>query len=164
MEHFFQWLHETPFATAIREGSTLFPNIESIHVLAITLVVGTISVVDLRLIGVLWRNRKISQLMTETLPLTWGAFAVAVITGTLLFSSNDLKYTHNPYFLSKMVLLAVAGLNMLAFHFITSRDIATWDDAAKPPSRVRLAGAVSLLLWVGVISTGRIIGFTMSAF
>ncbi len=166
LDPLFQRLYDTPVAAAIRESGTLFPWVESVHVLAITLVVGSIAVVDLRLLGIAWNSRSISKLTGEILPFTWTAFAVAAVTGGLLFSSNAVKYTHNTFFLSKMALLAVAGLNMLAFHFFTSHDMERWDEAHHQhiPFAVKLAGGLSLVLWFAVITCGRWIGFTMSAF
>src|SRR5215831_19537324 len=105
MQPLFQWLYDTPVATAIRERGSLFPWIESTHVLAITLVVGSISIVDLRLLGLVWRGRAISKLLGEVLPLTWIAFVVAAITGSLLFASNAVKYSQNHFFQAKMALL-----------------------------------------------------------
>src|SRR2546428_11009714 len=87
-----EWLQATPVAKAISENEILFPWIESVHVLAIVLVVGTISIVDLRLIGVASLDRAVDRLMRDLLPYTWGAFVVAAITGALLFSSNATTY------------------------------------------------------------------------
>ena len=164
LQALFQWLYDSPVGTAIRESGTLFPWVESIHVLSITLVVGSISIVDLRLLGVTSKSRAVSRLTGEVLPFTWVAFIFAAITGVLLFSSNAVKYSHNIFFLAKMSLLVVAFLNMMVFHVITSRGIEHWDESPHPPMTARLAGGVSLLLWIAVIACGRWIGFTMSAF
>jgi hypothetical protein len=158
-----QALYETPLAAQIRENEFAFPCIESAHVLAITLVVGSIAIVDLRLLGLTSRDRRVSRLSAEVLPVTWAAFAVAAVTGLLLFSSNAPKYLENPYFRGKLVLLALAGLNMLVFQFVGQRDLATWDGAAVPPARARIAAALSLVLWALVVACGRWIGFTMLA-
>ncbi len=164
MQPLFQWLYDTPIATAIRENGSLFPWIESTHVLAITLVVGSISIVDLRLIGLVWKGRAVSKLLSEVLPLTWVAFIVAAITGGLLFSSNAVKYSNNHFFQAKMALLVIAFLNMVVFHLITSRGIESWDESPRVPLGVRAAGGVSLVMWLAIIACGRWIGFTMSAF
>ncbi len=164
LQALFQWLYDSPVATAIRESGTLFPWVESIHVLSITLVVGSISIVDLRLLGVASKGRAVSRLTGEVLPFTWTAFVFAAVTGGLLFASNAVKYSHNVFFLAKMSLLVVAFLNMMVFHVITSRGIEHWDESPRPPMTARLAGGVSLLLWIAVIACGRWIGFTMSAF
>ena len=160
----FRWIYDTPIGTAIRESGTLFPWIESVHVLAITSVVGSIAIVDLRLLGVASRKRTISRLTAEVLPFTWIAFLIAATTGGLLFSSNAVKYSHNNMFLAKMALLALAGVNMMVFHAITARGIKAWDAAPKPPPPVRMAGAVSLIVWIALVTCARWVGFTMSAF
>ena len=164
MEPFFQSLYDSSIGVAIRENGLLFPWIESVHVLAITLVVGSIGVVDMRLLGIASRNRAVSRLTGDVLPLTWTAFIVAAITGTLLFTSNAVKYSHNGYFQAKMALLVLAFLNMLVFHLVTSRGIERWDESPHVPAPVRLAGGVSLALWILIIVCGRWIGFTMSPF
>ena len=132
--------------------------------MAITLVVGSIAVVDLRLLGLASRRRAVTRLTGEVLPITWLAFVVAVITGLALFSSNAVKYSHNTFFLAKMALLVLAGLNMIVFHFITSRDIQRWDESPAVPAGVRLAGAFSLALWIAVVVCGRWIGFRINAY
>ena len=156
-----RWLQSSTPAQIIAENELLFPWIESVHVLAIVLVVGTISIVDLRLIGVASLERAVSRLMRDVLPFTWGAFAIAAITGSLLFSSNAFKYAHNFFFLGKLVLLVLAGLNMALFHLIGVRDIATWGTQRTTPLAAKAAGGISLLLWILVIGFGRGIGFTM---
>ncbi len=125
------------------------------------MVFGTIMIIDLRLIGKASMNRTVTGLMGEILPLTWVAFALAVLTGALLFISQPVDYAANTAFRLKMVALAFAGLNMLAFHAGAYRHVATWDALTLPPTRARLAGAVSLTLWIAIIACGRTIGFTM---
>jgi hypothetical protein len=160
-DQFLNWLQDTPIAIAIREHEILFPWIESFHVLAIVLVVGTISIVDLRLLGLASRNRAVTILMREALPCTWAAFVVAVITGLLLFSSNAPKYAHNVYFQAKMALLVLAAGNMMVFHLLGARDIVRWDATAATPIAAKIAGGISLLVWIAVVVCGRWIGFTL---
>lgn len=157
----FRWIHATSIAVAIRENDFLFPWIESVHVLAITLVVGSIAIVDLRLLGFASVDRTITRLTKDVLPCTWVAFAVAVVTGAALFSSNAVNYAHNFYFQGKMVLLLLAGINMLVFQFLVSRDIEHWQTSSPTPLAARIAGGVSLALWIGVVGFGRWIGFTL---
>ena len=157
-------LEATAVATAIRENDSLFPWVESFHVLAITLVIGTIAIVDLRLIGLASLDRAVARLTSEILPCTWGAFALAAITGALLFSSNAFTYAHNSQFQTKMVFLLLAGINMAVFHVGAGRDLARWGGAHETtPPGARIAGAVSLLFWICVVSFGRWTGFTLHA-
>ncbi len=101
-------LQATPLATLIRENGYVFPAIESIHVLAITMVVGSIAMVDLRLIGVAGAGQSARRIIEATLPWTWGAFCFAVITGGLLFSSQAVGYFDNVPF-SLEIRIARAG-------------------------------------------------------
>src|ERR1700686_3057785 len=124
------WLQSTAIAQAIAENDIIFPWIESVHVLAIVLVVGTISIVDLRLLGVASLDRPVRRLMRDVLPYPWGAFAVAAITGSLMFSSDAVHYAHNFFFRGKLVLLALAGLNMAVFHLVGIGNVERWGTAA----------------------------------
>jgi hypothetical protein len=154
-------LQNTGFATAIREGETLFPWIESIHVLAIVMVVGTISIIDLRLLGLPAHRRGVRRLMKEVLPLTWGAFLVAMISGFLLFSSAAVKYAGIWEFQAKMLLLVLAGLNMIFFHAVAAREVQLWDELSTTPRLAKLAGVFSLCIWIAIVVLGRMIGFVL---
>ena len=154
-------LYATPLATLLREIALLFPWVEGLHVLAITMVFGSISIVDLRLMGLASRERSVDQLSATVLPVTWIAFMTAVITGSLLFASNAPGYAHNLYFRCKLVLIALAGLNMVIFQLVlnpaTNRNAA----ADVVPRSDQIVGALSIGLWMAVIGCGRWIGFTM---
>ncbi len=153
-------IENSGIGTAIRESTWLFPTIETLHVLTIVLVVGSIMVVDLRLINVASRVRPVSELMNEVLPFTWIAFVFAAITGSLLFTSAAVKYAANWPFRAKMLLLIAAGINMAIFHLGSYRKVALWDRASITPTGARIAGFVSLAIWVTVVGCGRWIGFT----
>jgi uncharacterized membrane protein len=155
------YLEGSSLADSIRENDVLFPLIESVHVLAICLVVGSILAVDLRLLGVASIQRPVSRVTSGILPLTWGAFVVAVGSGGLLFISNATKYLANGFFIAKLLLIGAAGLNMLVFHAVSARDLPKWDEQARLPLSARLAGGLSICLWIAVVACGRWIGFTM---
>ena len=162
IDHALKWLQTTRIASAIAENEILFPWIESVHVLAIVLVVGTISIVDLRLLGIASLDLTVRRLMRDVIPYTWGAFAVAAITGSLLFSSDAVHYAHNFLFRGKLVLLALAGLNMAVFHFVGVGDIERWDTGTgHTPMAAKAAATISLVVWIAVVAFGRGIGFTM---
>ena len=148
-------LEATAFATAIRENESLFPWVESVHVLAITLVVGSIAIVDLRLMGLASRDRAASAVAAEVLPCVWAAFGVAALSGALLFSSNALSYAHNSYFQAKLAFLVLAGANMAVFHLFAGPE--------HDGRGARIAGAISLVLWICVVACGRWTGFTLHA-
>jgi len=157
------FFEDSSLAGAVRENDVLFPLIESVHVLAICLMVGSIMAVDLRLLGIASVKRPLSAVTRGILPLTWGAFGVAVASGFLMFISNATKYLGNSYFVTKLCLIAVAGLNMLVFHVVSAHDQPRWDNRARLPLSARLAGGISVLLWIAVVACGRWIGFTMKA-
>jgi hypothetical protein len=157
-----QWLQNLDFATQIRESGWLFPTIETIHVLALVLVVGSIMTVDLRLLGVGNRGRSLSALSQEMLPWTWCAFGVAALAGFLMFSSKAVDYYGNAPFRLKMICLLLAGINMTYFNLVTRRDAGDWD-LGRPPANARFAGGASLLLWVTIVAAGRWIGFTIKS-
>jgi hypothetical protein len=152
-------LQELSLPTQIRESDWLFPTIETVHVFALVLVVGSIMTVDLRLLGFANKERPFSQVASEMLPWTWVAFAVAALAGILMFSSKALTYYGNIPFRLKMVCLLLAGINMALFHWLGTRNLEAWD-RARPPRAAKLAGAASLLLWTTIVAAGRWIGFT----
>jgi hypothetical protein len=155
------YLENSYLADDIRENDLLFPFIESVHVLAICLVVGSILAVDLRLLGLASIRRSVSRVTNGILPLTWCAFVVAVASGGLLFISNATKYLGNGFFIAKLFLIGAAGLNMMIFHAISAKDLPRWENETRLPLPARLAGGLSILLWVAVVACGRWVGFTM---
>ena len=145
-----QWMRETNPAMQV---------VESMHVLAAVMVLGTVLIADLRLLGLADRQRGFTRVGRETLPLTWTAFALAVVTGSLMFTTSAQSYFGNAAFQLKALALLAAGLNMVVFQLLTARGVAAWD-LGRPPLTARIAGALSLLLWAAVVLLGRWIGFT----
>ena len=143
----------------IRGTNAAMPVIEATHVVAAVMVLGTVLIVDLRLLKLTDSARALTRVTRETLPLTWAAFALAVGTGALMFTTSAATYFGNPAFRLKALALLAAGLNMALFQLSTTRGIAAWDIGA-PPRAARVAGLVSLLLWASVVLLGRWIGFT----
>lgn len=157
-------LGDSALGMRIAQDPVLFPWIELVHVVAITTVFGAILIVDLRMMGVAGRDYPLLALNRSLVRLTWVAFVLAAISGTLLFISNPVSYYGNSYFRAKMLLMLAAGINMAIFHFWTMRRASEWDAQPHPPVTVRAAGLISLLLWLTVIACGRWIGFTMAPF
>ena len=163
MPGFLSAVEHTPLAAAMRGElgwEWLFPIVETLHVISLAMVFGSIVMVDLRLVGAASRNSAVSRLSGEVLPYTWAAFICAVVTGTLLFISKAHVYFYNLQFQLKFLCMFLAGVNMAAFHFGTYRHVLEWDERHPPPRAARLAGALSITLWIGVIFFGRWIGFT----
>jgi hypothetical protein len=158
-----------PFAEALRDSAisewmrgslAALPVIESIHVMAVATVFGTILLVDLRLMGLTDTTRPFTRVFREVLPYTWLGFAVAAITGVLLFLPNAHTYIVNTAFKLKLAALVCAGLNMAVFEFTVLKRVAQWDTVVPVPRSARIAGIASLVIWTSVIVFGRWIGFT----
>jgi hypothetical protein len=156
IQSFLEWVQTTPLAVVV--GESWFPWVESAHVVFLAVVVGSILMVDARLMGFGARHLLFTELSRRLLPWTWGAFAGAAITGGLMFIANAVTYSGNVPFLIKISLLVGAGLNMLFFHLITYRSVSQWN-SSRPVLAARIAGFVSSLIWVSVVTAGRWIGF-----
>jgi hypothetical protein len=135
-----------------------------VHVLALTTVLGSIAILDLRLLGWASRDRPVGRVLEDVLPCAWTAFAVALASGVLLFSSNARTYAHNSFFLAKLVLLLLLGVNTAVFHAGAGGRMGQWESATRPPAGARIAGALSMVLWLAVTVCGRWVGFTRIAF
>lgn len=153
-------LESTALATRIRESLLLFPMLESFHVIGLTMVFGTIAIIDLRLLGLASTHRPFTRIATDVLKWTWAAFGLTVITGALMFTTNAGVYFHNSYFRSKMLLLLLAGINMLVFELTAGRSVEQWDKNESAPLSGKTMAALSIVLWISIIFLGRWIGFT----
>jgi hypothetical protein len=156
---FCRWLEQTSVGAGVRESLWLFPALETLHLLGMAALVGTAVVFDLRLLGWIFRRERVSELAAQLFPWSWAAFAVQAVTGALLFASEAVKLYPNPAFRLKMLLLFLAGVHALIFHWGVYRDVASWDEGRALPLGAKVAGFVSILLWVGIVTAGRFIGF-----
>jgi len=155
-------LESSKLATGIRDSLYMFPVIESFHVVGLTLVFGTIVIVDLRLLGIASIRRPFKRITSDIMKWTWAAFALTATAGVLMFITNANTYYHNFFFRTKMVLLLLAGLNMLIFELTAGRTVHRWNnDSAAPPAGKAVA-MLSLILWISIIFMGRWVGFTTS--
>ena len=154
------WLEQMPLAVLIARSAWLFPAIEAVHVIALTLTIGMVLILDLRLLGlasVAWPHHVLRR---EVLPWAWGGFAVAALSGSLMFVSQATAYAANGAFRIKIALILLAGINVLVFETILVRDAGVWGRAS--PARTKCAAGLSLVVWVAVVFFGRRIGFTMT--
>lgn len=156
---FCEWLASTEWSIALHESLYVYPLVETTHVLSLLLFVGTASVVDLRLLGVLFRDVPVSEVTARILPWTVAGFVVAATTGALLFYAIPVRTYQSVFFRVKVVMLLVAAINIALFHGHAARAAPAWDRLARPPRRVRLAGAISLFAWATVIVMGRMIAY-----
>jgi len=156
---FFGWLAEVPWSIGLHESQYAYSIIESIHVWALSLFFGLTVMFDLRLLGWTMRKVPVSEVIHRLLPWTIAGFVVLVITGTLLVFAIPLRTYQSIWFRFKMLLLLLAGLNVLLFHSRVFPQVAKWDVDAVPPRRARVAGALSLALWTCIVVSGRMIAY-----
>jgi hypothetical protein len=157
--HVCEWIYRTHFAISIRESAWAFPIIETIHTLGIVVVVGTIAVLDLRLLGLIMKREPVSSIARQVLPWTWLGFSIMFVTGLLLSIAEAATNYFNLAFRIKLLLLLLVGINPLIFHLTIYRSVNTWDVANVTPLRARATAACSLALWTGIIIAGRMIAY-----
>jgi hypothetical protein len=137
----------------------MYPLVESTHVLSLTLFVGLTAMMDLRLLGLTLRHVPVSQVTARLLPWIRIGFAIMMFTGLLLFYAIPVRNYQNIFFRVKMVMLVFAGINVWYFHTRTERTVGAWDLAARTPRAARLAAVASLMLWAGIVVSGRMIAY-----
>ncbi|HYG54961.1 MAG TPA: DUF6644 family protein [Burkholderiales bacterium] len=147
---------------AMRQWLWLYPTVEIFHIVGIALLFGSIAVFDLRLLG-LSRSIPIRRLAGHVLPWTAASFLLIVPSGLLMFIAHASEFIESGVFVLKMGLIMAAGLNAALFHAITFRTADVWDSEEMrklpPPPSARLAGGLSLLLWISVIACGRLLAY-----
>jgi hypothetical protein len=159
-----QALEASRLASFVASSDWVFPTLETAHVISIVAVVGYIAILDLRLLGLASTSIPVRRLARGTLPYAVAAFGIATFSGMLLFASKAGAYMINPYFLTKLVLLALAGGNVAVFHLFTWRGVAAWDSEAILPLPVRMAAFLSLVFWIVIVFCSRMIGFTLGLY
>jgi hypothetical protein len=151
----FEWFEATGLGQLVRTSTWLFPVIESVHLLGLCALGGTLLIVDLRMLGAGLTSQPLPALATAVHPWLVASLGVMVLTGVPLFLSEAVKCFHNPSFWVKMATLPLA----LLFTFTVRRRIAT-APGRDTSATTRLVGAASLLVWFAVAAAGRWIGFS----
>jgi hypothetical protein len=155
----FEALQAWSWGTQVRESTLGYPVVETAHVFSIVLFAGFVVMMDLRLVGLAFRDTRFSYLQARLFPWQMVGMALSAVTGGLLFTIDPMRFYDNIFFWFKVALLAFAGINAVLFHMTTYRSVAGWDTSAAVPYRARIAGAASLALWACVIVTGRLIAY-----
>lgn len=156
---YLEWLQDTWLSTLIRDTKWFFPAIEMVHLFGIVTLLGTMLAFDLRLMNVWLRRWPASLLMKRLIPWTWTAFAVMVVTGSGLFTSDPVRFFYNVSFRIKLGLIVLAGVNALVFQVTAFRAMSQWDLNIDTPRGAKIAGFLSIVLWFGVVAAGRWIAF-----
>jgi hypothetical protein len=155
-------IEASSLAVAMRQWLWLYPSVEIVHIAGIGLLFGSIAVFDLRLLG-LSKSIPVRALANHVLPWTAASFVLIVPSGLMMFTAHASDFIQSGVFVLKMGLILAAGLNAALFHTITFRTADVWDSEEMrklpPPPSARLAGALSLLLWILVIACGRLLAY-----
>jgi hypothetical protein len=151
-------LESSWLGSGIAQSGWIFPAIEAIHMFGIVTVVGSTSILDLRLMGLSLKNDSVSSVVGGTLRWALCGFVLMLVTGVLMFVSEATRCYTNTGFRWKMLLLAFAGLNALIFHFSAYRRVKKWERGSTPFA-AKFAGAFSILLWFAIVGLGRWIAF-----
>ena len=152
---FATWLDTFQSSTDLHESLYMYGWVESTHVLTLILFLGMLVVIDLRLLGVAFKDVAASKIVERLdKPMMLG-FIVMVISGLLLFYAIPIRSTQSIWFRIKVVLLILAGLNAFLIRRMTRTTDMSWDNDPIPPKRIRVGAALSLGLWTLVIGAGR---------
>lgn len=145
-------------ARAMREWLWLYPAVEIVHIVGFSILVGSIVMFDLRVLG-LSKQVSVRALSRHMLPWSLGALFLIVPTGLMMFSAHAEDFLGNRAFQVKMALLFTAGMNAAMFRTGPYQTVKSWDTNATAPALARLSVALSIVLWVGVISCGRLLAY-----
>ncbi len=155
-------LEASGLGQAMRQWLWLYPSVETVHIVGIGLLFGSIAVLDLRLLG-LSRSIPVKRLAAHVLPWTAGSFLLIVPSGLLMFTAHASEFIDSPVFILKMCLILAAGVNAALFHAVVFRTADVWDSSEMrdlpPPPSARISATVSLLLWIAVIACGRLLAY-----
>ena len=155
-------LEASGLGQAMRQWLWLYPTVEIVHIVGIGLLFGSIVVFDLRLLG-LARDIPVKRLARHVLPWSAGSFVLIVPSGLLMFTAHASEFIESEVFVIKMLLIMAGLLNAGLFHTITFRTADVWDSEEMrklpPPPSARLAGGLSLLIWISVIACGRLLAY-----
>jgi uncharacterized protein DUF6644 len=155
----FEWVDAFPTSIALRESQFVYPYVLTAHVVGMCVFAGLICMMDLRLLGVGNLRTPFSQVQRRLFPWQMVGLALSAVTGFLLVYGQPMRFYSNFFFWIKAVMMVLAGVNALAFHRTTYNSVGSWDSDAAIPFGAKLAGALGLVLWAGVVVSGRLIAY-----
>ena len=156
--HLITWIGQTQLSQQIQIIPWVIPLVQTIHILAIAAVVGSMGMLDLRVLGIAARGQSLPNVRKRLLPWMWRALIVLFVTGSILVIGEPGRSLNNPIFQLKMLLLLIAIATTLLFtRSLRSADPA--GDKARAPAFAKLAAIVSLVLWISIVFAGRWIAY-----
>ena len=156
---FCQWLQSTAFFTALRGSWYVYPIVMSLHLTGIAMFGGMILMTDMRLLGVALTKYTVTEVVEGLRPWKRVGGTIMISMGLLLGGSEAEKYYHNPYFWAKMTFLLLVAVHALIFRPSVYNRTAEIDKAPSLPGRAKAAAVLSLAIWTGVLTMGRLIGY-----
>lgn len=159
LQAFTDWLATTQLSLLIQNVAWIIPAVQSVHIICISIVMGSVALIDLRLLGITGRSQSISGLVNRLLPAVWIALVVLLITGGLLAIGEPARSLQNPAFHAKMLMLLCVGALTFFFQQMLRGDVAFWELSPARRTTAKMAAVVSLLLWVGIVFAGRWIAY-----
>jgi len=154
-----EYIQTWPSSEAFRYSQYVYPLVLTSHLVGMCLFLGLVLMMDLRLMGFGNLQTPISQIQKRLFPWQTGGLVLSVLTGSILFYGEPMRFYVNLFFWLKLVMMALATANILYFHFRTYRAVGDWDTEPSPPMSVKLAGILSVVLWGGVLYSGRLIAY-----
>jgi uncharacterized membrane protein len=151
-------LEHSSLAAEMRNSLWLYPIVQIVHISGFVLLVGAVATFDLRLLGFV-ASTPVRALGRSLLPWAWAALLLVVPSGVAMFSAHATEFAANPAFRVKLVLLVSAAINALIFHNSVFRSVAAWDQHVRTPRAAKASAVLSLAIWLGVISCGRLIAY-----
>jgi hypothetical protein len=155
-----EWIKYTPIGVFVRDSAWAFPVLQSLHFIGMSMLVGVVGAIDLRVLGVA-RGLPIHPLH-RLLPVAFTGFGINFVTGIFFFCHDPYVYAFNISFRLKMLLILVAGLNALWFQLGVFIDVDKWGPGIEASRLAKVISALSIIIWFGVIMAGRFIAFTPS--
>lgn len=156
--HFIQ---QTTWATAFRQADFFFPLVEGTHILSLSLSVGLVLMLDVRLLRLGFQSEPVSRVMRQVMRWALPGFAIVFVTGVLLFLSQAESAYTNSYFRAKMLMLLLLGINAAIFQFKYYPSLYLWEKGESVPAGAQAIAAVSLVFWMVVIACGRLMAYEL---
>jgi hypothetical protein len=156
---FSDWLSQTPVSITFQSVEWIIPMVQSVHIIAIAIVMSSVVMVDLRLMGVMGRTQSISGLNRRFLPWVWWSLLVLLVTGAVLITAEPRRDLLNPVFQAKMALLVVAMAVTVVFQTTVARNMEIWDRSPQKRTGAWVTAVLSLLVWTAIIGCGRWIAY-----
>jgi len=154
-------IQQTGWATGFRQADLFFPLVEGTHILSLSLSVGLVLMLDVRLLGWGFQSETVSKVMRQVMRWALPGFAIVIVTGVLLFLAQAESVYTNSYFRVKMAMLVLLGVNAAIFQFKYYPEPFMWEKSGTVPAGAKAIAALSLVFWMVVIACGRLMAYEL---